>query len=119
MLGKPFDAVVSTEVIEHLYDPRSFARNVYHLLRPGGLAILSTPYHGYVKNVALAVTGKFDAHFTALWDGGHIKFWSRKTILSLLEETGFQLRACTGAGRMPYLWKSMVVSAHRPVVGEK
>jgi 2-polyprenyl-6-hydroxyphenyl methylase/3-demethylubiquinone-9 3-methyltransferase len=38
-------------------------------------SVISTPFHGYWKNIALAVSGKFDDHFTALWNGGHIKFF--------------------------------------------
>jgi len=30
-----------------------------------------------------------DRHFTVLWDHGHIKFWSRKTLTQALQETGF------------------------------
>ena len=74
-----FPIVVSLEVVEHLYFPRKFAKTVYDLLEAGGTAIISTPYHGYWKNIALAVTGHMDAHFTALWEHGHIKFWSIKT----------------------------------------
>src|SRR5204863_4007584 len=47
----PFDRVISTEVIEHIYDPRSFARGCSGALRPGGRFICSTPYHGYLKNL--------------------------------------------------------------------
>ena len=57
----------------------------------GGEMIISTPYHGYLKNLALAITGKFDRHFTVLWDGGHIKFWSVKTLTKLLNEFGFEV----------------------------
>jgi len=73
--------------------------------------IVSTPYHGYLKNLALAVTGKLDAHFTALWDGGHIKFFSRSTLEQMLREEGFDVQAFVGAGRWPFLWKSMLMKA--------
>lgn len=107
---KPFDIIISTEVIEHLYAPRSYMRLVRKTLeQKRGDVILSTPYHGYLKNVALAVTGKMDQHYTALWDGGHIKFWSRKTLTALLEEFGFRVTDFRGAGRLPYLWKSMLI----------
>ena len=66
------------EVVEHLYFPRLFAQRAFDVLEPGGTLVVSTPFHGYWKNLALAVSGKLDAHFTALWDGGHIKFWSIK-----------------------------------------
>jgi 2-polyprenyl-3-methyl-5-hydroxy-6-metoxy-1,4-benzoquinol methylase len=110
-----FNTVISTEVIEHLYDPRSFVDFARRILakdsRTGGQLILTTPYHGYLKNLMLAITGHLDAHFTALWDGGHIKFFSRATLQSLLVERGFSVERFDGAGRLPYLWKSMVVSA--------
>ncbi len=105
------DLVLSTEVVEHLFAPRAFARNCAGFLRPTGRLVLSTPYHGYLKNLALAVTGKLDAHFTALWDHGHIKFWSRRTLVALLAEAGLEVTAFHGAGRAPWLWKSMVVAA--------
>jgi len=109
------DAIISTEVIEHIYDPRSFLRNAFDLLKPGGVLVISTPYHGYLKNLALAATGKLDRHFTALWDHGHIKFWSRSTLSRALTEAGFTDIQFQGAGRAPYLWKSMVLKATRPL----
>ena len=108
------DAVISLEVVEHLYDPRLYAKRLFDLLRPGGHAVLSTPYHGYLKNLALAVTGKMDNHFTALWDGGHIKFWSIKTLSILLEEAGFTDLEYYRVGRIPPLAKSMIVRAKKP-----
>lgn len=114
-LGEPaFDLVVSTEVIEHLYDPRAFVRGCFAACKPGGHFICSTPYHGYLKYLMLSAMGKMDSHLTALWDGGHIKFWSERTIRKLLEETGFADFKFRGAGRLPYLWMSMVVRGTRP-----
>lgn len=107
------DVVISTEVIEHLYDPRAFLANAYRLLKPGGALIVSTPYHGYWKNLMLAATGKLDRHFTVLWDHGHIKFWSRQTLEHAISEAGFEVTQFRGAGRIPHLWRSMVVKAER------
>lgn len=116
--GGRFDAIVALEVIEHLYDPRRFVSRAFEAIEPGGVLILSTPYHGYLKNLTLAATGKLDPHFTALWDGGHIKFWSRKTLSTLLEEAGFEVVGFEGAGRLPWLWMSMIMTARRPAARE-
>jgi 2-polyprenyl-3-methyl-5-hydroxy-6-metoxy-1,4-benzoquinol methylase len=115
ILGEPpFDLVVSTEVVEHLYAPIPYAVGIFHALRPGGRFICTTPYHGYVKNLSLALAGKHDFHTHPLRQGGHIKFWSRATLTELLEHAGFVNLDFEGAGRMPFLWKSMVMSGDRP-----
>lgn len=106
-----FDAVVSTEVIEHLYAPHQLPKFAKSVLNGNGLLVISTPYHGYLKNLSLAVLGLWDRHFTARWHGGHIKFWSRNTLSELLQESDFDVIAFHGVGRLPYLWKSMVLVA--------
>ncbi len=109
-----FPVVMSLEVVEHCYSPRDFARTLFELAEPGGLAIVSTPYHGYWKNLALAVTGRMDDHFTALWDGGHVKFWSERTLCTLLAEAGFASIAFRRVGRLKALAKAMIAVAHKP-----
>ena len=112
-VGK-YDALVSLEVIEHLLLPRKLMENALIALRPGGLLILSTPYHGYWKNLALALTNKFDAHWHPLRDFGHIKFFSKATIMQLFIEFGFEHIKFKAAGRIPPLASSMIISANKP-----
>ena len=52
-------------------------------------------------------------HFTALWEGSHIKFWSRKTLSRLLREAGFSSVDFHRVGRIPALAKSMIAVAHK------
>ncbi len=108
-----FQAVVSLEVIEHVYYPRLFAKSVHELLEPGGIAIISTPYHGYWKNLALALSGRMDSHFTVLWDHGHIKFWSVRTLTELFREQRMSLERVHRVGRLPVLAKSMILTFRR------
>jgi 2-polyprenyl-3-methyl-5-hydroxy-6-metoxy-1,4-benzoquinol methylase len=103
-----FPLVVTLEVIEHCFDPKRFAKTFYDLIAPGGVGLLSTPYHGYLKNLALAVTGKWDKHLTVLWPGGHIKFFSVVTLRTLLLEAGFNDIRFIRVGRIPSFAKSMV-----------
>lgn len=109
-----FPLVVSLEVVEHCFWPRKYAATVFDLLEPGGIAFISTPYHGYLKNLALALFDKFDSHWGPLWDGGHIKFWSERTLGALLAETGFTDIRFLRAGRIPPLAKSMIAVARKP-----
>jgi SAM-dependent methyltransferase len=109
-----FPVVISLEVVEHLFWPRQFAKAAYDLLEPGGTVIISTPYHGYLKNLLLAVFNKFDSHWGPLWDGGHIKFWSERTLGMLLAETGFAHVRFVRAGRFAPVAKSMIAIARKP-----
>lgn len=111
-----FDVVVSLEVVEHVYSPKSYAASIRNVLAPHGVAILSTPFHGYWKNLILAASGKMDAHFTVLWEHGHIKFWSPKTLSKLLVESGFDIVGFEYAGRFPPFSKSMIAIAKKSIV---
>jgi 2-polyprenyl-3-methyl-5-hydroxy-6-metoxy-1,4-benzoquinol methylase len=111
--NESFDVAIATEVVEHLVTPFNLPRFAKQLLRPGGHLIISTPYHGYLKNLILAFTNKWDAHLNPFWDGGHIKFWSYKTLSQLLNKSGFRIVRFIGAGRLPFLWKSMIVLAQK------
>jgi 2-polyprenyl-3-methyl-5-hydroxy-6-metoxy-1,4-benzoquinol methylase len=108
-----FDFVYSLEVIEHCIDPRAFMRTFVSLMSPNAFGVISTPYHGYAKNLALAVSGKLDKHFTVLWDGGHIKFFSIKTLGALLHEFGAKEVRFERVGRAPFLAKSMIAVFRR------
>ncbi|HEY8360922.1 MAG TPA: class I SAM-dependent methyltransferase [Ramlibacter sp.] len=109
-----FDVVVSTEVIEHLFSPHMLPAYARSVLKPGGHLLVTTPYHGYLKNVALAIAGKWDQHHDPNWHGGHIKFWSRASLTKLLESEGFTVTEFHGIGRAPFLWKSMALIAKAP-----
>jgi 2-polyprenyl-3-methyl-5-hydroxy-6-metoxy-1,4-benzoquinol methylase len=106
-----FDTIISTEVIEHLYDPERFIDFCKQALNGHGEIIISTPYHGYLKNLTLSLFNKWDAHLGPLWLGGHIKFWSRATLSRILTNAGFTVVAFKGCGRFPYFWKSMIIKA--------
>jgi 2-polyprenyl-6-hydroxyphenyl methylase/3-demethylubiquinone-9 3-methyltransferase len=113
--GQPtFDAVVSVEVIEHCPSTSDFCLSIAHSLRPGGTAIVTTPYHGYVKNLLIALLGMGDRHYNPLWDGGHIKFFSPTTLTRALEQAGMQVCSISRVGRLPMIAKSMVIHAKKP-----
>ena len=108
-----FPVVYSLEVIEHCQFPRKFAKSVYDLLEKGGTAFVSTPYHGYIKNLVIALLGKGDSHYNPLWDDGHLRFFSEKTLTTLLIEAGFNQISFIRAGRFGPLSKSMIAIAKK------
>lgn len=101
-----FDVAMSSEVVEHLLLPRE----LFHRATESGAStfVVSTPYHGYVKNLALALTGKFDQHWNPLMDFGHVKFFSPDTLSRLGADCGWAVRDIRRLGRIGPLAKSML-----------
>jgi 2-polyprenyl-3-methyl-5-hydroxy-6-metoxy-1,4-benzoquinol methylase len=104
-----FAAIVSLEVVGHVCFPRDFAQCVRNLLDPKGIAIISTPYHGYFKNLLLATTGRLERHFSPIDDQGAIKYWSIATLTKLFAEAGFVRERVIRVGRIPIVAKSMIL----------
>jgi 2-polyprenyl-6-hydroxyphenyl methylase/3-demethylubiquinone-9 3-methyltransferase len=61
--GKTFDAVIASEVIEHVNDPAAFVKTLAGLARPGGLVLFSTP-NRTLKSFALVIVG---AEYVLRW----------------------------------------------------
>jgi len=106
-----FDVVMSAEVIEHLFFPRELFARAREALGSSGTLVVSTPYHGYAKNLALAALGRFDQHWSPGSDYGHIKFFSRATLGALARECGFEPVRWRRLGRVGPLAASMVMTA--------
>lgn len=107
------DLVISSDVLEHLYRPADLLDAAVTLLKPNGQIVITTPYHGYLKNLALSVSGRMDSHFSALHDGGHIKFFSVKSLSELMRKHSFGDLKFSYYGRAWWLWKNMICHARR------
>lgn len=105
---KKYDFITSIEVIEHQYDPFKFLKNIEKLSKKKALILITTPYHGYVKNLVLSILGLMDNHFTALWLHGHIKFFSIKTLKKLISNYKFEIINISFSGRIYPLSSSMI-----------
>ena len=113
-LHNRFDAVLAVETLDHVVQPRLLLQHAAQMLRPGGLLIVTTPYHGYMKNLGLALSGRFDLRLQALQDNGRLKFFSRSTLTALVQECGFGDIGFEPLGRVSPLARSMLVTARRP-----
>ena len=91
-----FDAVVASDVLEHIEDDAEAVSEITRVLRPGGAAIISVPAHQWL----------FSEHDTALH---HFRRYSKSAIRDLLERSGLRV------SRLSY-WNAALfpaVCAHR------
>lgn len=105
-----FDAVWASEVIEHVADTGGWLSEVRRVLRPGGLLLLTTPYHGRLKGALLALA-RFELHFDPR--GGHLRYYTRRSLSELLEDFGFVDVGLTTAGGPPLLRRTLLARARR------
>ena len=66
------------------------------------------------RRLALALLGRFDRHVDPLWDHGHIKFFSPRTLTRLIEEAGFVDAVIRRPDLVPQFACSMVAAARKP-----
>jgi len=105
-----FDTVWSSEVIEHIFDVPRFLSEVNRVLKPGGLLVLTTPYHGKIKNILISMI-KFDKHFNP--EGEHIRFFDKTGLERCLKKAGFQPISWSGIGRVPGLYRTWFIVAQK------
>lgn len=80
-----FDFVFAASVIEHLTDPKRYLRKLAGLLKPGGEIFIAALPNVRSFTITLGIDRYIGNH-----PPGHLQFFSRRTIRSLLEATGFE-----------------------------
>lgn len=107
-----FDMVWAGELIEHVADTAGWLSEVRRVLRPGGQLLLSTPAHGRLTLLRLALSRRaFAARFDPRSD--HLRFYSRATLAELLGEFGFAEIAIRGTGGVPGARRTLLAAARR------
>ncbi len=89
-----FSVVHSSHLIEHLTDPAGFIKEVYRILKPGGLFITTTPNASGLQAV---INGKRWRSVIA----DHMYLFSLGTLRTLIEQNGFSLFAWKTWGGIP------------------
>ena len=79
-----YDWIVAWDTIEHLDQPRSYARRCLDLLAPGGFLAVTT---GDVSSAVARLTGR---RWRLLTPPSHLTFFSRKGMTRLLSDAGFE-----------------------------
>jgi 2-polyprenyl-3-methyl-5-hydroxy-6-metoxy-1,4-benzoquinol methylase len=107
-----FDVVWAGETVEHVADTAGWLSELRRVLRSGGSLLLSTPDHGPLTRLALALSGRrFDARFDPRSD--HLRFYTRRTLERLLADFGFEDIHVRGAGGLPGARRVLLASARR------
>jgi len=100
------DVVWAGEVLEHVVDVVGLLADVRRVLRWGGRLLVTTPYHGRVALAWLALRGQaLEEHFDPRAD--HLRFFTARSLRSLLAVAGFADVDVHPAGGPPLLRRSL------------
>jgi SAM-dependent methyltransferase len=96
----PFNGVILADVVEHIADPIAFLRSL--VVVPAvkeATWIISVPNFGLWHNRIRTLLGVQAYAWNGLWDRTHLRFFTRKTILELLDYCGLDVvdERCTAS----------------------
>jgi SAM-dependent methyltransferase len=87
----PFDAILFTDVLEHLVAPGEILALAATGLRPGGCIIASVPNVAHWTVRFRLLLGRFDYRESGIMDATHLRWFTRKSFVSLFERHGFKI----------------------------
>ncbi len=86
--GEKFDAIICTEVLEHLLRPELLMGRIREALKPEGVAVISIPNTAHLEYRWTLLRGRFPD-----FDESHIHFWTIRDFFEFLARVGFKVRS--------------------------
>ena len=87
-----FDALILSEVLEHLREPWSLVARLAPHVRRGGLVMASSPNAAHWRVLRTLARGDFPRHDQGVFDRTHLRWFTPRTFRALFEDAGFQVR---------------------------
>lgn len=96
-----FDCIVFNDVLEHLVDPWEALRRAKNFLAPSGIVVASIP-NARVLDVSVGLLrGDWRYRDQGVLDRTHLRFFTRSSILRMLDESGYDLEAIRPINPLP------------------
>lgn len=89
--NRPFDVVMSSDVLEHVAAPAQLLKLMTRALVPGGILIVSVPNVAHWSVRLNLLRGRFDYEPVGIMDATHLRWFTKKTLTALLEMNGLSI----------------------------
>ena len=95
-----FDAIILNDVLEHMLHPAENLKHLKSKLNITGQIIASIPNFRYVKSLfQVVVKRKWKYTDYGILDYTHFRFFTRKSIISMFEDSGYDIKTIRGINR--------------------
>jgi methionine biosynthesis protein MetW len=92
LLGdEPFDAILASDVLEHMADPEAVLARALTRLRPGGVVVVSLPNVAHVVVFANLLMQRWPRKSSGIFDSTHLRFFAKRDMVRLLEGAGLRV----------------------------
>lgn len=93
-----FDALIMSEVLEHLVDPTAVLGKVRGLLKPGGVVLAGSPNVAHYGIILMLLRGEWQLTDCGVMDRTHLRWFTPRSFRRLFEEAGFTVDAVNEIG---------------------
>ena len=87
-----FDAIILSEVLEHLVEPGRVLKDLSRFVRPGGIVLASSPNISHWRVIRELINGRFNLADRGVFDRTHMRWFTPDTFAALFEEADFDVR---------------------------
>jgi len=98
--AESFDALILSEVLEHLRDPWAVLERLRPLLRPGALVFASTPNVAHREIIAMLIRGRWELRSYGPLDATHLRWFTPSSLRDAFERAGYAVDAVGPLGEL-------------------
>ncbi len=111
-----FDALIISEVLEHLIDPWGVVGRLAPLVRPGGLVFASSPNISHYEVIRALLRGRWDLTDQGVMDRTHLRWFTPQSYAQMFDQAGFDVasvQAIRAPGWRPRLVNTLTGNRYR------
>lgn len=103
-----FDALILSEVLEHLRDPAAVLKSLSRFLRPGARIYASSPNVSHYRIILMQLGGEWRSTKSGPMDETHLRWFTPVSYQRMFEECGFTVESVEPLSKLS--WKARMAT---------